>query len=73
MQAALREFANPTPPKPEEPTGEWAVVMDANGNVWTRMNDVHWSSAASPNNRQTWGELDVVRVLSEGVQVGESA
>lgn len=66
MQAALREFANPTP-RIEEPTGEWAVVLDVNGNIWTRFNRVHWSSEASPNNRQTWGELDVVRILSEGV------
>src|SRR5690606_604511 len=36
FQAALREFANPTPPKPDEPTGLGAVVEDANGEKWVR-------------------------------------
>src|SRR5690348_2045025 len=36
LQAALREFANPTPPKPEEPTGLGAVVEDRDGIRWVR-------------------------------------
>jgi hypothetical protein len=34
MQVALRKFANPTPPKPDEPTGLGAVVEDADGIRW---------------------------------------
>jgi hypothetical protein len=33
MQAALREFADPKPPKPAEPTGLGAVVEDADGSA----------------------------------------
>ena len=36
LQAALREFAEPPEPKPDEPTGLGAVVEDAEGNTWTR-------------------------------------
>lgn len=33
---ALREFADPKPPKPEEPTGIGAVVNDHQGRAWIR-------------------------------------
>lgn len=40
-QAALREFANPTPPQPEEPTGPAARVVTADGSdlelEWARV------------------------------------
>jgi hypothetical protein len=71
MQAALREFANPTPPKPEEPTGLGAVVEAAAYTDEVRP-FVRCPSDASPwtddgGNGHAWSELDVVRVLSEGV------
>lgn len=50
-----------------EPEGFGALVEDADGNFWTRLNDTHWHSESSPNNRQTWGEIDPVQVLFEGV------
>ena len=69
MQAALREFANPAPPKPEEPKGLGAVVEDAEGRRWVRFN-----SAESSRRRWTdgtgdlqWSQVAAVRVLSEGV------
>lgn len=34
MRAALREFADPKPPKPTEPTGFGAVVEDTEGHYW---------------------------------------
>lgn len=42
MQAALREFAAPKPPKPEEPTDLGAVVRDDEGDLWQRDD---WSGA----------------------------
>lgn len=72
-QAALREFANPTPPKPEEPLGLGAVIEDAEGRKWVR--DLQgrasspWLNSVIGNLpcRMSYGDLDVVRVLSEGV------
>lgn len=78
MQAALREFANPKPPKPEEPTGLGAVVEDAAGLLWVRVEPhdprnaiaVHaWRNRvvnAVPR-ENSWLHVDAVRVLSEGV------
>jgi len=75
LQAALREFATPTPPPIEEPTGWLAVVKDQSGVEWYR-----WS--VRPKDReQAWisvydegrcyptayADIAVVRVLSEGV------
>lgn len=57
----------PKPPNPPEPQGLGAVVEDVDGALWVRVNDVHFHSEASPNNRQTYAEIDVVRVLSEGI------
>lgn len=77
MQAALREFANPTPPKPEEPTGLGAVVEVAHPVYeWARADRIERSSApwwytdSSGNGGwRTWGELRgyAVRVVHEGV------
>lgn len=75
MQRALREFADPKPPKPEEPLGLGAVVEDSAG--------VHWVSAQReddtdpcwygllPDEGMTvahYSDIDAVTVLSEGVQ-----
>lgn len=69
MQAALREFANPTPPKPDEPTGLWSVVTTDSEGDWIRVS----TELANPwLNVQTgrqhhWDGVPAVRVLSEGV------
>ena len=80
LAAALREFADPKPPKPEEPTGLGAVVEDAAGTVWVRVaadddpgNDTLRACASPPWRHRGltakwWAHLDAVRVLSEGVQ-----
>ena len=74
MQAALREFANPTPPKPDEPTGLGAVVETAGGERWVRTTTPDrdgdhlgkpWSDGIV---RSHWQVVPAVRVLSEGVQ-----
>lgn len=80
--AALREFANPQPPKPDEPTGLGAVVEDAAGKCWlrdfergafpwrpvetSRVNGRHAPNTNAPA-RASWGDITAVRVLSEGV------
>lgn len=72
-EAALREFANPTPPKPDEPMGLGAVVEDASGHLWVRAKttttSAHWNRAHGQmgGKRLSWSAIDVVRVLSEGV------
>ena len=66
MQRALREFADPKPPKPEEPTVFAAVVLDADDVQWSRRADGHWNSATGDIRR--WDEFSAVHVLSEGVQ-----
>lgn len=76
MQDALREFADPKPPRPDEPTGLGAVVEDTDGVLWVRAGDDH-GGVLDDNWRQTGGEhvgnwsewerIAAVRVLSEGV------
>lgn len=68
MQAALREFADPKPPKPDEPTGLGAVVEDAVGNWWVRHYDGWRHCDGNSARALAWREIDAVRVLSEGVQ-----
>jgi hypothetical protein len=76
LQAALREFANPTPPRPEEPTGLGAVVEDAEGRLWFRMTIENQTWAGEVWQEQyggdeerwsKWSAIDAVRILSEGV------
>lgn len=65
---ALREFANPKPPKPEEPTGLGAVVEDTEGEQWVRFRAATgwwWRDVLGKNCR--YADLPAVRVLSEGV------
>jgi hypothetical protein len=70
MQAALREFANPTPPKPDEPTGLGAVVEDAEGARWVlsheHLSDAPWTRPHL-NGTYAYKQIAAVRVLSEGV------
>jgi len=79
VQGALRDIANPQPPKPEEPTGAGAVVEDATGHYWVRIADASedpvapYLKQASPPWRRRgatarwWDKVNAVRVLSEGV------
>ncbi len=76
LAAALREFASPTPPKPDEPLGLGAVVEDTKGEKWIRVNieaDLPRPWAAQGNvggNMSGWcayADIKVVRVLSQGV------
>jgi len=74
LQAALREFANPTPPKPDEPQGLGAVVEDDRGLRWCRVlvaPSFHpWAPFGQISNDGAWrayADISVVRVLSEGV------
>jgi len=65
---ALREFADPKPPKPAEPTGLGAVVEDARGYRWSRLGgttEFPWHHGLI--GRERYADIDVVRVLSEGV------
>lgn len=73
---ALREFANPTPPKPEEPIGLGAVVEDFEGVKHVRAGITHdgamedcWRQVSGSNIGywSRWGHINAVRVLSEGV------
>lgn len=69
MQAALREFADPTPPKPDEPTGLGAVIEDANGDLWVRLRPAEWQWRRADDEGlfQGWHNISAVRVLSPGV------
>jgi hypothetical protein len=71
LQDALREYANPTPPKPDEPMGLGAVVEDAEGVRWVRYTAS--ASVTHPWRRddpltasQPWEFVHAVEVLSEG-------
>lgn len=74
MQSALREFADPKPPKPVEPTGLGAVVVDKSGDQWANLrddtiarHDRPWMKVRNPAFWLDYAEIDVVTVLSEGV------
>lgn len=71
LSAALREFATPTPPRPDEPTGAGAVVADRDGDWWVRLSrgadGAVWRRIGVPPARANYADIDVVRVLSEGV------
>lgn len=73
MQEALRSLAAPPTPRPDEPTGLGAVVEDAAGNRYLRCrtNDLAPWYAEKPGDESRpyryYHDLDVVRVLSEGV------
>jgi hypothetical protein len=73
LQDALREFADPTPPKPDEPMGKYAVVEDTDGVEWVRIDPAGfgWQRLGDPSTEHnayaSWDGFDAVRVLSEGV------
>lgn len=66
MRAALREFANPTPPKPDEPTGDFARVLNFEGATYYRSPSGVWRRERDDFSR-SWELIGAVRVLSEGV------
>lgn len=65
---ALREFAKPTPPKPERPTGLGAVVRDSTDVEFVHLGSDLWTYGTTdgPASSFTWDELDAVEVLSQG-------
>jgi hypothetical protein len=67
---ALREFANPKPPRPAEPMGLGAVVEDADGRLWVRAGHSHtdpnWRVAGS-DEWTGYADVRAVKVLSVGV------
>jgi hypothetical protein len=68
---ALREFADPTPTEPDEPTKCYAIVIDHDGAEWVRIAAGSgygrvWARLGG-NELAKWAELCAVRVLSEGV------
>lgn len=75
IQAALRKFANPTPPKLDEPQGLGAVVEDAEGERWMLTNPrgvAKWSpenagADGKTSYFRTWQQTRAVRILSEGM------
>lgn len=73
MQAALREFANPQPPKPAEPQGLGAVVEDRAGALWIRhpgnIPPWHKSDALHDEKWRFYSAVDAVVVHSPGVVV----
>lgn len=75
---ALREFAHPTPPKEPEPLGLGAVVEDAEGRRFIRVEpdggQAKWvlsRALLGEDPRHVWSAIDAVRVLSHGVTEGE--
>lgn len=73
MQAALREYVKPTPPKPEEPTGLGAVAKDRDGHAWVRTHATGypWHSALDRSDLNStaarkWEQIDAVEVFTEG-------
>jgi hypothetical protein len=67
-QAALREYANPTPPRPEEPAGLGAVVEDEDGENWVRFSSkTGWWWRRWNGENKRWADISAVRILSSGV------
>jgi len=67
MQAALRSLI--APPKPPEPTGDWAVVADANGDRWLKdgSGGTHPWVGVCTGEWVPYAEIAAVRILSEGI------
>jgi hypothetical protein len=73
LQSALRAMLEPPkPPKPDEPIGLGAVVVDGDGRRWTWAgeqdinDDRHWRQETSHLGR-TYDRINAVEVLSSGV------
>lgn len=77
IAAALREYANPKPPRPDEPQGLGAVVQREDGSRWV-LGAKGWTNLDASGrflNWSNWSDVnelsDVVRVLSPGVEVDQ--
>lgn len=77
LQAALREFADPKPPRPSEPTGLGAVIEDDKGDRWVRVGGNldgiprPWAEHGNIADLRDWvryADITAVAVLSEGVR-----
>lgn len=75
FRTVLREFAQPTPPKPEEPKGIGAVIKTAGGMVYVATSAVGAGGAWRWRNPgagyAAWGDLDVPdedHILSRGIE-----
>ena len=71
MQAALREFATPTPPRIDEP-GTWGVVEascihTANRFQWVHDPDGYWHQIGGPNAPDDWDSLVDPVLIREGI------
>lgn len=72
LQAALREFANPKPAKPDEPQGLGAVVEDADGTVWLSNrfdSTITWRTpwfSSDLDEWRDWSAIEVARILNDG-------
>ena len=72
---ALREFANPKPPRPEEPMGLGAVVEDDFGSRWVCVysedgDPQRWAMQGQVglvDRWRTYNDVPVVRRLNDGV------
>jgi hypothetical protein len=69
MQAALREFAEPKPPRPDEPTGLGAVVEDENGARWTRVGVNGMWMQQGVVGGCLYDDVRAVRVLAAGLDL----
>jgi hypothetical protein len=76
LRDALREFASPTPPKPDEPQGLGAVVRDDEGDLWQRDyrgGNYPWNRLtdeagdSNKSHRDAYKHIPAVAVLFEGV------
>jgi hypothetical protein len=69
MQVALRSLLGP--PKPPEPKGLGAVVEDADGQRWVRVNiatgTAEWRACDYHGTTCRYADIAAVRILSEGV------
>lgn len=77
VRASLREFANPTPPKPDEPLGHLAIVEDTTGRRWISLRDPR--DGLTPHDKpwmltemdtdefRNYTDIAVTKVIYEGV------
>lgn len=70
-QIRLREFASPTPPKPDEPTGLGAVVEDAKGGLYLLAHPGEAWMQVGIGSLCRWRDIDAVKVLDDGYKPGE--
>jgi hypothetical protein len=72
LTRALTEYANPTPPKPEEPLGLGAVVVDDEGVAWVLADDDNQPWRRSNGCWRAWADIpvtDASQIKSPGVDL----